>query len=212
MKKFFVVSVMFLLAAFSVNAYALPFTSLGWINPNFNDSWDAATATGTARYTFSFDNPNVLVNNLELLFEGDIFDLTELDAGDFSMVAPAGWNTVLFSSGSGLTWSISSGVAISAASSPIVLDVNYTLLNANRYFFGNSVAAGDVNVWAWNEAQGGNSPWSQEYHLTGIYQLDSDQDFVATSGGSTSPVPEPATILLFGAALLGLVGLKRRKA
>ena len=212
MKKFLILSVLIFVVAFSANAYALPFTSLGWVNPNFNNSWDAVAATGTARYTFNFDNPNVLVNNLELLFEGDVFDLSELDASDFSMVAPAGWGTSLFISGPGLTWSISGGTAIGANSSPIILDVNYTLLDANRYSFGNNVAAGDLNLWAWNEAQGVNCPWSQEYHLTGIYQTDCDQGFVATSGGSTSPVPEPATMLLFGSALLGLVGLKRKKA
>ncbi|MFH1062120.1 MAG: PEP-CTERM sorting domain-containing protein [Candidatus Omnitrophota bacterium] len=33
----------------------------------------------------------------------------------------------------------------------------------------------------------------------------------ATLSGSTNPVPEPMTMLLFGPALLGLIGLKKKK-
>jgi hypothetical protein len=212
-KKILILTAILCMVFVAGSAYALPFASLGWVDPSYDNSWDETTATGTARYSFSFDNPSVEVDGLELLFEGDIFDLSALTASDFNVVAPSGWTTSMFVSQPGLKWSISGGTAITAASSPIILDVDYVLLDANRYKYGNNQAAGDATEWGWLEAQGANSPWSQEYHLTGTYNLAAAQCTIATSGGSTAPAaPEPATMLLFGPALLGLVGFRRKRA
>ena len=40
----------------TASAIALPFDSSGWVDPSYGDSWNADTATGTARYVFYWDN------------------------------------------------------------------------------------------------------------------------------------------------------------
>lgn len=211
MKKLIIMT-LFCLFVISTNAYAffLPFDSIGWVNPSFNNSWNPGTQSGIARYFFYFDNPDVKVNELALQFEGDIFDLDQLDNSDFSIVAPSGWLYTMWEENTTRHWLLSGGTFINSNQDPIIVDVAYTLLASNRMYYGNNLFAGDPNVWSWNEAQGANAPWSQKYGLGGkietrIGRLD------AFSGGSTAPVPEPASILLLGTGILGLIGFNLRK-
>jgi len=202
----FLIAVSFVLGL-NASAFALPFSSLGWVDPNYNNSWDQTTSTGTARYHFDWSNPDVSVTTLELQFEGDIFNLSLLDASDFNVVAPPSWTTTMWIENGVSHWGISSGEGVDFTQSPIIVDVNYTLLSSSRYSYGNSTFAGDLDQWEWDEAQGANNAWSQKYDLVGE-SISSGR--IYTSGGSIAPVPEPATMSLLGIGILGLFGLRRK--
>ncbi len=183
----------------STAAFALPIDCSGVVNPNYNDSWNVANASGTARYTFYFENaPGISVNRLNLRFESDVFNLGELDAGDFFVVTPGGWQATYYTTSSnGAEWYLTSGSAINASQGPIVVDVNYVLLNSNRMY------AASGSGWNWDEGQA----WSQSFVLTGPIDTLGDRP---EGGGSTAPVPEPATMAMLGMGILGLFGLRRK--
>ncbi|WP_028581841.1 PEP-CTERM sorting domain-containing protein [Desulfogranum japonicum] len=54
---------------------------------------------------------------------------------------------------------------------------------------------------------GGNGTWVAAAHVQSI----GDGDFSGWMAGTTSQVPEPATMLLFGAGIAGLASLRRKK-
>jgi hypothetical protein len=217
MKKvlFLVVAALFV---FGIQHLALAsFTSLGWVSPNFGNSFQESSATGIARYYFYWDYAPVTVNQLDLEFEGDIFDLAALDTSDFTMVIPSGWTTSIWQESPGVYhWSFSSGAGINSTEDPIILDVNYKLLSSARYYYGNNEAAGDVNEWGWLESQGANTPWSQKYELRETITIPINGTLrtvtLDSSGGSTAPIPEPASLMLLGAGMgiLGLLKLRKK--
>jgi len=177
------------------SALAVPFSSSGFADPNYSDSWDADSGTGIARFELTIDENWPQVDYVTLEFESDIFDFTGWDASDITVVNPDDWTTTLSSNASGYEFSLST--AGTDATTSIILDVAYTLLDAAMY----TDATGDG--WAWDEGQA----WALSYTMG-----DSSSLFT-TSGGSTGPpVPEPATMLLFSCGLAGLAALRGRRA
>jgi len=191
-------------------AVALPFTSYGFVDPNHDDSWDQDTATGIAWYSFYWSNQAVTVTDLYVSFEGDIFDLGQMDQSDFRIIAPPAWNTFIYEEDAGVYhWAISSspdGSGVTYTGVPIILEVEYTLLSSERYYYGSGSDAG--GQWQWNESS--SVPWSQTYMLEG-YSYNSPIKISRSSAGSTALVPEPGTLLLLGSGLMGLVGFRSRR-
>ncbi|MBN2397779.1 MAG: hypothetical protein JXI32_05310, partial [Deltaproteobacteria bacterium] len=141
LKAIFLFTVAILLAY--GNAWALPFSSTGIVYPSHGDSWDPESLTGIARFDLIIDDPDVYINYVTLEFENDIFDFTGWGASDITVVNPGDWTTSVISNASGYRFSVSQ--AGTPATSQVVIDIAYTLLDAAMY----SSATGDG--WAWDE-------------------------------------------------------------
>jgi hypothetical protein len=208
-KKYYKISIFLFLALFlwAGSAMALPFSSTGIVDRNYNDSWNPDTLTGTALFEFYIDEPGFSANRVTLEFENDIFDVSSINESSFNVLNPAGWTTDLHtSSTTGYGFSISTGgTPATMENDPIKITFDYVLLSADRYY---EASDGTNDGWAWDEGQ----PWAVSYTLEDVVNINGKWYSGDASSGSTgAPVPEPATMMMLGTGLIGMAVFGRKK-
>ncbi len=180
-----------LLAIFLVAPDLFAFPVLGYVDPGFGSGYDLGTTTaGTATYYFK-NLTEVSAGKafkIQLHFEGDVFDLAHTTPVYGSQTP--GWHfTPPIHLGPNYDIeTIFDPVGI-VSGETLSFQVNYTLLDD----------ALSLDSF-WNEGGYWQQKWTAK-HLLG-------QDIV-DDGGSTAPIPEPATMLLFGISLLTVAGYGR---
>lgn len=155
---------------------------------------DPTTTTGTATYTFfNVDNPQTNYNliGLSLTFEGDVFNLNLTTVDPASL--PAGWSVTTQGWGN-YEFAFVGGLPGIPEAGALNFALNYTLW-------------GLADALPWDEG----SAWEQGFAAVSV--PSGGWPIPTITGGSTSPVPEPNSLLLlgFGFAGLGVLGRKRFK-
>jgi len=179
---------------FAPNVFAYPV--LGYVDPASGSAYSLATTTsGTATYSFRIgDISPYTLGGINVSFEDDVFDPANTYVIPGSQ--PSGWTLSFGPSFGGLhiaSTSDPSNIGI-ASNHALSFQVHFKLLQ-------DALTLDSLGAWS----EGG--PWQQGWAPT---YIDAQGNNISGSiGGSTAPVPEPATMLLFGISLITVAGYGR---
>ena len=191
MKKYFKIAVILFFGVFFVagSAMAFPYIEVVGVVAPYAATWidngDNTTTLKGLEYTFHVtDNiSNASMKTLSLEFETDVFK----SVSNPISVNPTDWTFRDWSSSDSYYEVAFAGTPINVGQS-LTLSIDVIIFNA---------AFTDAALW------GEGQIWGQSF--TAMDTLGGGD------GGSTAPVPEPATMLLLGSGLIGLAGMSRKK-
>ena len=192
MKKLSRILTLTILSVFLVagTAMAFPYTAVeGNVNPyaaTITDNGDGTSVLTGLQYTFTVTDSmlNAEMDFLSLEFEGDLF----FSVDNVQFLQPTNWSVNQLISGAGNIYELASAGTTIGVGESLQFTVDVVMNNA---------AFTDSSLW--QEGQIWGQSWMSGDTLGG------------GDGGSTSPVPEPATILLLGTGLLGMVAFGRKR-
>jgi len=175
------------------------FPVLGYVDPGFSNGYDlGSSTTGTATYYFK-NLPSTIpggltLSSLVLTFEGDVFDLT--NTTPIAGTQNPGWifkPTLNLGSYEIEILTSQPGMGIPEGDQ-LTFQVNFTLLDD----------ALTLNP-LWDE--GGY--WQQAFGAK--IKTAAGADVQLPFGGSTSPIPEPGTMVLLGISVLSFAGYAKAR-
>jgi len=178
-------AILVLIFSLAGSGMATFFPSSAFVDSDANYyGWHPPTLTGTAKYEFFWDY-NANVNVLTLDFKSDIFNVDPnsngMNKNDFTLVLPSSWQY-------STAWVPLSGKTTFMLNlTPGVSSTQDPIALLVNYKL-------QTENWKWN--------WVQQYSL-----FDGG---AAVSTGTTTAVPEPATLILLGSGLVGLVAFRKK--
>ena len=217
MKRFLLFGVLLatLLFISAQSAMAVGIDIWAKVNPNWDNSWNEDTLTGTALYTIGVDFASMYGANVFCVtFEDDIFaSVGNAEDGTAGLISPSGWTLNYYVNPNGVfKYEVALGgsdMLLPGESPPVSFWVDYALHSADQY---NQVSGTDQVLgieWAWNK----DGAWQQAVSASNTEETL----YVWLGGGNpsggtvTMHTPEPATMFLLGSGLIGLGWIGRRK-